>query len=94
MKKILFTLSAIALFLAASAQDKKTEMWPNGNKKSEGILIGSTADPVSSKEAQARQSAGIAKDGKWTNWFENGTVRTEEYYNKGGMIGLWKAWHA
>jgi hypothetical protein len=57
MKKIIFTLSAIALFLNANAQDKKVKTWPNGNKKSEGIIIGdATVDASSTKETQARQA--------------------------------------
>lgn len=93
MKKILFTLSAIALFLTTNAQDKKVENWPNGNKKSEGVVIGNPVDVRASKEVQARQAANLIKDGKWTNWFENGTVRSEEFYNKGSMIGTWKVWY-
>ena len=93
MKKIIFTFSAIALFLTANAQDKRTETWPNGNKKSEGIVIGKAIDPNASKEVQSRQSVNIIKDGKWTNWFENGTVRSEEFYSNGITVGTWKVWY-
>lgn len=93
-KKTLFTLSAIALFFTASAQNKKVENWPNGNKKSEGVVIGdSQIDPNASKEVQARQSVNIIKDGKWNTWFEDGTIRSEEYYNKGTTTGAWKVWY-
>lgn len=94
MKKIILAVSAFAFIFTANAQDKKTELWPNGAKKSEGIVIGaSKVDPNAPKEIQARQSVNITKDGKWTNWFENGTVRSEEYYNKGIMTGNWKVWY-
>jgi antitoxin component YwqK of YwqJK toxin-antitoxin module len=93
MKKILLTLASIALLISANAQDKRTENWPNGNKKSEGRIIGNPVDASSPKEAQARQALNVIKDGKWTNWFENGTIRSEEYYNKGSMIGNWKVWY-
>lgn len=93
MKKIVFTFAAMALFLTANAQDKRVETWPNGNKKSEGIVIGNSVDASASKEVQARQSVNVIKDGKWTNWFENGTVRSEESYNKGITTGIWKVWY-
>lgn len=93
MKKIIFTLSAIALFLTANAQDKKVENWPNGNKKSEGVIIGTPVDASASKEVQQRQAVNAVKDGKWSNWFEDGTLRSEEFYNKGSMIGNWKVWY-
>ncbi len=93
MKKVIFTLSAITVFLTANAQGTKTETWPNGNKKSEGVIIGKALDASASKEVQLRQSVAAIKDGKWTNWFENGTVRSEEYYSNGTMIGNWKVWY-
>ena len=93
MKKILLTLSAMALLILANAQVKKTENWPNGNKKSEGSIIGNSVDASSPKETQARQAVNVIKDGKWINWFENGTIRSEEYYNKGSMTGNWKVWY-
>ncbi|MCX6295781.1 MAG: hypothetical protein NTX97_06900 [Bacteroidetes bacterium] len=94
IKKILFTVSALALFFISNAQEKKVETWPNGNKKSEGIIIGNgTVDPNASKEVQQRQAVNIVKDGKWSTWFENGTIRTEEYYKNGSMIGAWKVWY-
>ena len=70
MKKIVFTLSAIALFLTANAQDKKVENWPNGNKKSEGVIIGNPVDASASKEVQQRQAVNAIRDGKWSNYFE------------------------
>lgn len=92
-KKIILTFSAIALFMGASAQEKRTESWPNGNKKSEGITIGKVADATGTKEMQARQSAMVIKDGKWTNWYESGKLRSEENYDKGTMTGAWKVWY-
>ncbi len=92
-KKIILTFSAIALFLVATAQEKRTESWPNGNKKSEGITIGKPLEAGASKEVQSRQAANIIRDGKWSNWYEDGKLRSEEYYNKGSMTGTWKVWH-
>ncbi|MBL0329809.1 MAG: hypothetical protein IPP64_10415 [Bacteroidetes bacterium] len=93
MKKFLFTFAAVALFTTVNAQNKRTETWPNGNKKSEGMTIGKDMDPSASKEVQSRQSVNIIKDGMWTNWFEDGKVRSEEYYNNGIMVGTWKVWY-
>ncbi|HEY0029571.1 MAG TPA: hypothetical protein VGC65_02340 [Bacteroidia bacterium] len=94
MKKTLFTLSAAVLLLTANAQNKTVEHWPNGTKKSEGIVIGDNkVDATASKEQQSRQSVTIIKDGKWSTWHENGTLRSEENYNQGIMTGAWKAWY-
>jgi len=93
MKKLIFTLSALALFITLNAQEKKTEYYENGSKKSEGIVLGGSVDANASKSEQARQSANITRDGKWTNWYENGSVRSEEYYSKGTMTGNWKGWY-
>lgn len=94
MKKFLYTLTALTLFFTANAQEKKVDTWPNGNKKSEGVVIGNAkVDPSASKEIQARESMNIIKDGKWNTWFENGKMRSEEYYNKGTMTGAWKVWY-
>jgi antitoxin component YwqK of YwqJK toxin-antitoxin module len=79
-------------FIAVNAQNLITTNWPNGNKQTEGAVTGdakiSNAD---SKEEQARKMAAVVKDGKWTTWFENGTVRSEEYYSNGTMTGTWKS---
>lgn len=94
MKKILLTISAAALFLAANAQTKKVETWPNGNKRSEGILLGDyKVSPDATKEERAKAINNVAKDGKWTNWYETGAVQSEEYYNNGAMTGAWKVWY-
>jgi hypothetical protein len=94
MKKILFTLSALALCYAVNAQNLTTEKWPNGNKRSEGIVLGDAKmDPSDSKEVQSRKLNNTTKDGKWNTWFENGTVRSEEFYTKGAMTGTWKTWY-
>jgi antitoxin component YwqK of YwqJK toxin-antitoxin module len=94
MKKILITLSALALFITVNAQEKKTEYWANGNKKSEGVVLGTAAVNANASKAElARQSASITKDGKWSTWNENGTVRSEEYYSNGSMTGSWKVWY-
>jgi antitoxin component YwqK of YwqJK toxin-antitoxin module len=91
MKKIIFTLSALAFSLAINAQGVTTEHWPNGNKKSEGVAIGNAVVSASdSKENQARQLSSVIKDGKWSYWYENGTLRAEEYYTNGTMTGIWK----
>jgi antitoxin component YwqK of YwqJK toxin-antitoxin module len=91
MKKLILTVSALAFSFAISAQNLYTENWPNGNKKTEGHVIGDAKlNPADSKENNARQMNSVIKDGKWTSWFENGAVRSEETYNKGTMIGTWK----
>ncbi|MGZ4156051.1 MAG: hypothetical protein ACXVED_02660 [Bacteroidia bacterium] len=55
MKKILLTLSAITLFFSVNAQTKQVEKWPNGNKRSEGIVLGTaTVSADATKEERAR----------------------------------------
>lgn len=94
MKKIVLSIALFSFLMAANAQSVKTERYANGNKKSEGMVIGDAQiDNTASKEAQARQAASITKDGNWTTWFENGTVRSEEHYNKGAMVGAWKFYY-
>jgi uncharacterized protein len=94
MKKVLFTLSAITLFLGASAQRVITETYSNGAKKSEGIVLGNaTIDANAPKEEQAREMSKITKDGKWTTWHENGKVRSVENYSNGAMVGVWQSWY-
>lgn len=91
MKKLIFSVAAFCLFLTVNAQSVKTEKYANGNKKSEGVVLGTaTVDANASKEVQARQAASIAKDGKWTTWYESGAVRSEENYSNGAMVGSWK----
>jgi antitoxin component YwqK of YwqJK toxin-antitoxin module len=92
MKKIILTLSAVAAFIVTNAQNKVSESWPNGNKKSEGVVIGEVKiNPTDTKEEQAKKMNSAIKDGKWTNWYENGKIRSEEEYNKGTMTGIWKS---
>ena len=92
MKKIILTIAAAIAFLSVSAQNTYTENWPNGVKKVEGTTIGDAkAATTGSKEEQNRKMANIVKDGKWTTWFESGTVHSEEYYNQGTMVGAWRA---
>lgn len=92
MKKIIFTAAAVIAFFSISAQTTYTESWPNGTKKVEGLTIGDAkAASTGTKAEQSRKMDGVVKDGKWTTWFENGTVHSEEYYNKGAMTGVWKA---
>lgn len=92
MKKIILTISAVAAFFIVNAQNKVTENWPNGSKKSQGVVIGEVKiNPTDSKEEQAKKMSSIVKDGKWTTWYENGTVRSEESYDKGTMTGIWKS---
>lgn len=91
MKKLILTAAVFSFLFAAHAQSVKTERYANGNKKSEGVIIGdANVSPGTSKEAQARQLESVVKDGAWTTWFENGQKRSEEMYAKGTMIGAWK----
>lgn len=94
MKKILFTLLASAISVAAFSQQSTIKYWDNGNKKSEGLMIGGTAvSSNDSKAVQAQKMQGAVKDGKWSYWFENGKQSGEEYYNKGSQTGTWKTWY-
>jgi len=92
MKRIILAISAVTAFIAVNAQNTVTTNWPNGNKKSEGVVIGDAKISSSdSKEEQARKMGAEVKDGKWTTWFENGSLRSEEYYSNGTMVGTWKS---
>lgn len=94
MKKIFITLLASAFSLAVFAQQSTIEYWPNGNKKSEGVL--QNAQPVSandSKAVKAQKLANAAKDGKWSYWYENGQLSAEETYSNGTPMGIWKTYY-
>jgi antitoxin component YwqK of YwqJK toxin-antitoxin module len=94
MKRIILTVSALLAFISLNAQSVMTTNWPNGSKQSEGVVIGEIRiDPNASKSEQEKNLDAIIKDGKWTSWFEDGKVRSEEYYDKGKMIGEWKMFH-
>jgi antitoxin component YwqK of YwqJK toxin-antitoxin module len=94
MKKIIFLSIGIALFSAISAQTLKTENWPNGNKRSEGKLLGeANITGTDSKADRERKLNNTTKDGKWTYWFEDGKIQMEENYDKGVMTGVWKSWY-
>jgi antitoxin component YwqK of YwqJK toxin-antitoxin module len=91
MKRIILSIAAVVAFIAVNAQNIVTTNWPNGNKKAEGKVIGDAKINTSdSKEEQAKKLSSLVKDGKWTTWFENGTLCSEEYYNHGAMVGTWK----
>jgi antitoxin component YwqK of YwqJK toxin-antitoxin module len=91
MKRIVLTVSALFAFMVINAQNVTTTNWPNGNKRSEGVVIGDTKLAAgASKEEQEKIAASIIKDGKWTTWFENGNIRSEEFYKNGVMVGEWR----
>lgn len=95
MKKIISSIAVVVFtFFVSTAQNIVTEKWQNGNKKSEGSIIGNT-NSVSNetKDQLAQRTSSLIKDGKWSYWFENGTLKSEEYYNKGEMTGTWKSYH-
>lgn len=94
MKKIILSSLAVLAFLGVNAQKMVTETYPNGNKKAEGMMFGDVSTTTNeSKEAMARRASGQNKDGKWTYYFENGNVQSEEMYDKGTMTGTWKSWN-
>jgi len=94
MKKIILSSLAVVAFLGVNAQKMVTETYPNGNKKAEGMLFGEVSSNTNeSKEAMARRAAGQNKDGKWTYYYDNGTIQSEEMYDKGTMVGTWKTWN-
>jgi uncharacterized protein len=94
MKKLCFMLMIGVISASALAQQATMEYWPNGNKKSEGIVLGAqTILPGDSKEIQAQKLQNARKDGKWTYWFENGKISGEEHYLEGIQTGLWKTWY-
>jgi antitoxin component YwqK of YwqJK toxin-antitoxin module len=97
MKKIITSLSLVLFIAAVSvAQVAKSEMWPNGNKKSEGFY--KNVLPLSasaSKADQQRIADQVVKVGKWQYWFENGQMQAEETYTMDGAItGTTKSWYA
>jgi antitoxin component YwqK of YwqJK toxin-antitoxin module len=95
MKKIIIALSILVFSGAAMAQTKTT-YYSNGQKKSEGTLLNADATVLSKefetlpKETQLEKSKNCVKDGKWTQWYENGTIAGEQYYANGLFAGVWK----
>jgi antitoxin component YwqK of YwqJK toxin-antitoxin module len=95
MKKLIIALSVLVFSGAAMAQTKTT-FYPNGQKKAEGILLNADATVLSNdfeslpKETQVQKMQNCVKDGKWTMWYENGAVYSEQYYKNGQPNGVWK----
>jgi antitoxin component YwqK of YwqJK toxin-antitoxin module len=93
MKKIFLTVPAFLFCLALNAQTAYNETWPNGQKKAEGTIIGEAPKANESKDQQAQRLSTTIRDGKWTTWYENGTVHSQEQYNKGKMTGVWSMFY-
>ncbi len=98
MKKLIIALSVLVMSGAAMAQTKTT-FYPNGQKQAEGTLLNADATVLSKdfeslpKETQLQKMQNCVKDGKWTMWYENGTVYSEQFYKNGLMTGVWKNYH-
>src|SRR5687768_17391347 len=93
-----YTVIALLTFYAAfSYAQLKTEYYPNGTKKSEGVVIvDKGVKPVlktDSKKVQSEKGDHVTLDGKWTRWYENGQVSSEEFYNKDIPTSTWKSYH-
>lgn len=92
-------ISLIILFSASQLSAQVRTTWHQGShqKASEGMLI--NADPAIfapgfdqlPKDVQADKLSSAVKDGKWTYWFENGRLSSEEEYQKGKMSGNWRS---
>lgn len=94
MRRIFFTFILGALSAAAFAQQTTTEFWSNGQKKSEGVVLGAEKIlPGDSKEVQSQKLQNARKDGKWIYWFEDGKISAEEHYQDGVQTGVWKSWY-
>lgn len=99
MKKIFFTILALVISIELWAQ-VKTTYHSNGQKASEGVLLNADASVLSPdfeslpKQTQADKLKNCPKDGKWTYWYANGQVSTEEFYKNGLMTGIWKGFYA
>lgn len=94
MKKMFAILLASAFSAAAFAQQAVVEYWPNGTKKSEGVMLNAQAVNASdSKAVKAQKMQNALKDGKWSYWFENGQLSAEENYSSGEPTGVWKTWY-
>lgn len=96
MKKLVF-FSTTLLLLNATGQAQNnvsTEYYENGNKKSEGILIGAVSiSPNDTKQEQAQKLSNVTKDGKWSYWYDNGKLNSEEYYKNGSGTAIWRSWY-
>lgn len=95
MKKFLTALSLLIVSGVAFSQTKTT-FYPNGQKQSEGTLLHADATVLSKdfeslpKETQMEKMKNCVKDGKWTMWYENGNVYSEQFYKNGTTTGIWK----
>ncbi len=90
MKKIITICASLFIFAAASAQSQlKTEYYDAAKtkKKSEGSIM----DPNFKLESLTMNDYSN-RDGKWTEWFEDGKVMTEMQFTKGVMSGHWKSY--
>ncbi len=98
MKKLLFAVSAVLLAGSSIAQVKTTH-YANGQKMSEGVLLNADATVLSKdfanlpKETQVEKMKNCVKDGKWTNWYMDGKVSSEQTYANGKSVGVWKSYY-
>jgi len=95
MKNIIIVLSILTFSGIAMAQTKTTH-YSSGQKKSEGTLLNADATVLLKdfetlpKETQLQKMQNCVQDGKWTMWYENGSVYSEQYYKNGQKVGVWK----
>ncbi|MCC6252789.1 MAG: hypothetical protein IT238_10040 [Bacteroidia bacterium] len=98
MKKII-TILLLAMIGNVSFAQVKTTYYPSGKKQSEGVLLNADASVLSSdfeklpKEEQFNKMKNCPKDGKWTMWYEDGKVFSEQYYKNGAFVGIWKTYN-
>lgn len=96
MKKFIFFSSMfLLLHLTGHTQNNvSTQYFENGNKKSEGVLIGAaTISPNDTKQERAEKLSNAVKDGKWFYWYDTGKLRSEEYFDRGSGTGIWRTWY-
>ena len=95
MKNIFLSLSLVLLVGSVFAQTKTT-YYPNGQKQAEGTLLNADATVLAAtfetlpKEVQAQKMNNCVKDGKWSMWYQDGKLYSEQYYNNGLFTGVWK----
>lgn len=95
MKTFFATVALLGISFIGVAQSLTVEYYPSGKKRGEGVASAATQSKTSEiKKERARRTSNVVKDGKWTYWFEDGTVNSEEFYNQGVRTGIWKIWYS
>lgn len=104
MKQLFLFLFILSINLQLSAQNKVIKTYENGNTYIEGQTTESVysendefyideAKKATDTQLKVGDNAPL-KDGKWTFYYENGSIQTIAFYNKGKRTGSWVSYHS